>query len=156
MKRRCCKHVMCRTCMQHRKCMPCQRRERLCAAERLIQSYLSLPVSQTPPLCNDASTPQPLETQLSYPWKLHACRANYNYFLYILLYSFLSLFVAVFNCIIQNKSNCLHWQYFSILSVANIEKIVIWCLWHCHYLMPMANASNNSSFTGGVFYPSAR
>ena len=42
MKRRYCLHVMYRTCMKHRKCLPCQRRERLCAAERLIQSYLSL------------------------------------------------------------------------------------------------------------------
>ena len=50
MKRRYCKHVMCRMCMQHRQCMPCQRRERQCAAERLIQSYLSLLVSQIPPL----------------------------------------------------------------------------------------------------------
>ena len=59
-------HVTCvasvgRACkMQHRQCMPCQRRDRLCAAERLLQSYLSLLVSQTPPLCSDASPPQPL------------------------------------------------------------------------------------------------
>ena len=42
--------------------------------------------------------------QLSYQWKLHACRANNNYCLYFLLY----VFDTVFNCIIQNNSYCLH------------------------------------------------
>ena len=53
---RLCMHVMCLTCMQHRQCMPCQRRERLCAAGRLFQSYLSLLVSQTPSLGSDLTT----------------------------------------------------------------------------------------------------
>ena len=44
-----------------------QRHERLCAAERIIQSYLPLLVSQTPPLSSDASPPPALLTQLSYP-----------------------------------------------------------------------------------------
>ena len=43
--------------MQHRQCLSYQRRERLSAAERLIQSYLSLLLSQTPSLCSDASSP---------------------------------------------------------------------------------------------------
>ena len=101
MKRRYCKHVIFGTCMQQRQCMPCQCRERLCAAERLIQSYLSLLVSQTP---HSAATPHHhnrRETQLSYPWKLHACRANKNYFVYIFFYFLLSVFVIAFNCIIQ-------------------------------------------------------
>ena len=40
MERRYCKHVICQTCMQHWHCLSCQRRERLCAGEHLIQSYL--------------------------------------------------------------------------------------------------------------------
>ena len=47
----------------------------------------------------------------------------YLFFFYFLL----SVFVIVFNCIIQNKSYCLHRLYFS-----------------------MTNASNNASFTGGI------
>ena len=47
----------------------CQHRERLCAAECLIQSYLSLLVSQTPPLCSDASPPQPLGDAVVIPMK---------------------------------------------------------------------------------------
>ena len=92
MKRRYCKHVMCQTCMQHRQCMPCQLRERFCAAERLIQSYLSLLVSQTPSLSRDASPPQPLGDAVS---QLHACRAN-NYFLYIIFFIFCSLYLLLF------------------------------------------------------------
>ena len=77
-----------------------------CAADRLIQSYRSLLVSQAPPL---------LSYQLSYQLKLHACRANNNYFLYIYIYIYLLfVFGIVFNCIIQNNSYCSHWQYFSI------------------------------------------
>ena len=102
MKRRYCKHVICQTCMQQcshnchmihmttsavPQCLSCQRRERLCAAERIIQSYLPLLVPQTPSLCSNASPPPALLTQLSYPRKLHACRAN-NYFLYIFLLFF--------------------------------------------------------------------
>ena len=56
-------------CIQHRQCMPCQRRERMCATERLIQFYLSLMVSQTPPLCSDASPPQPLGDAVVIPMK---------------------------------------------------------------------------------------
>ena len=52
--------------------------------------------------------------QLSYPWKLHASRANNNYFQYILLNFMLYVFGIVSNCITQNNSYCLHWQYFSI------------------------------------------
>ena len=55
--------------------MPCQRRERLCAAERLIQSYLSLEQHQS------AATPHHhnhWEMQLSYPrskkWEENARR----------------------------------------------------------------------------------
>ena len=55
--------------MQHRQRTPCHRRERVCAAERLIQSYLSLLVSQTPPLCSDASPPQPLGDAVVIPMK---------------------------------------------------------------------------------------
>ena len=52
-----------------RQCMPCQRRDRLCAAELLIQSYLSLLVSQTPSLGSDASPPQPLGDAVVIPMK---------------------------------------------------------------------------------------
>ena len=66
------------------------------------------------------------ETPLSYPSKLHACRANNNYFLYIFFF-LLSVFVIVFNCIIQNNSYCLHWQYF-------------WCnyLWQMHQIIHLS------------------
>ena len=105
MKLRYCKHVMCWTCMQHakmqphRQCLSCQRRERLCVAERLIQSDPPLLVSQTPSLWRDASPPPALLTQLSYPWKLHACRANNNYFLYIYLY-FLLYVLLLFSIVL--------------------------------------------------------
>ena len=71
-----------------RQCLSCQRRERLCAAERIIQYYLPLLVSQTPSLGSDASPPLALLKQLSYPWKLHACRANHIYFLCIFILFF--------------------------------------------------------------------
>ena len=67
MNRRYCKHVICLTCMQHRQCLSCQHRERLCATESIIQSYLSFLVSQTPSLGSEASQPPALQTQLSYP-----------------------------------------------------------------------------------------
>ena len=75
--------------------------------------------------------------QLSYPWKLHACRANNYYFLHIVFTFLIYVFGIVFNCIIQNNSYCLHWQCFSIQ-------------------LSTANALNNSSFTGGVFFTQAR
>ena len=102
------------TMQPHRQCLSCQRRERLCAAESIIQFYLPLLVSQTPSLGNNASPPPALVTQLSYPWKLYACRANNYYFLYIFFYFLLYVFGIVLNCIIQNNSYCLHRQYFSI------------------------------------------
>ena len=75
------------------------------------------------------------EMQLPYPWNMHACKANNNWFLYIFLHFPLYVFGIVFNCIIQNNSYCLQWKYFSVL-------------------LSMANASNNSSFSGwGVLPP---
>ena len=56
---------------------------------------------------------------------------------YIYIFFFVLCIWYCFNCIIQNNSYCLHWQYFSIL-------------------LSTANAPNNSSFTGGVFYPSPK
>ena len=41
------------------------------------------------------------ETQLSYPWKLHKCRANNNYFLYISFYFLIYVFGIVLNCIFR-------------------------------------------------------
>ena len=102
------------TMQPHRQCLLCQRREWLSATELIIQSYLLLLVSQTPLLGSNASPPPALLTQLSYPWKLHACRANNNYFLYIYFYFLFYVFGIVLNCIIQNNSYCLHLQYFSI------------------------------------------
>ena len=76
----------------------------------------------------------------------HSCRTHENcmqadqiiIIFYILFFYFLLyVFGIVFNCIIQHNSYCLHRQYFSI--------------W-----VPIVNTSNNSSFTGGVFYPSPR
>ena len=100
------------TMQPHRQCLSRQHRERLCAAELIIQSYLPLLFSQIPSLGSDASPPPALLMQLSYPWKLHACQANNNYFQYIYIYFLLYVFGIVLNCIIQNNSYCLHWQYF--------------------------------------------
>ena len=63
-----------------------------------------------------------LETQLSYPWKLHVCRANNTYFIFIFLF-LLSVFVIVFNCIKQNRSYCLHWLYFSTFIITYDKSI---------------------------------
>ena len=52
------------------------------------------------------------EMQLSYPWKLHACRANNYCFLYIYFYFLLYVFGIVFNCIIRNNSYCLYLHFF--------------------------------------------
>ena len=46
-----------------------------------------------------ASPPPRCMRLLSYPWKLHACRANNNYFPYIFFYFLLYVFGIVFNCI---------------------------------------------------------
>ena len=97
------------TCMQHWQCLSCQRRARLCAGERGC-----VPVSATSSLLyhfsflkhNHSAAShhhhRRCETQLSYPWKLHACRANNNYlpYFYFLRY----VFGIGFSCIIQNKS----------------------------------------------------
>ena len=81
--------------------MPMQQcRWGLCAAELIIQSYLPLLVSQTPSLGSDASTPPALLTQLSYPWPLHACRANNNYFLYI-YFIFCSMYLVLFSIVLH-------------------------------------------------------
>ena len=62
-------YVTCQTCMQDCQCLPCQRRERLCAAELLSQSYLSLLVNQTPSLGSDASPPPALHEAVVVPMK---------------------------------------------------------------------------------------
>ena len=100
MKRRNCKHVMCRTCMQHRLlsvgsichanvvrgCVP------LSASSSLIYHFWFLKHHHS------AATPHHhnrWEMQLSYPWKLHTCRANNKYFLYI-FFIFCSLYLLLF------------------------------------------------------------
>ena len=55
------------TMQPHHQCLSCQRRESLCAAELIIQSYLPLLVSQTPSLGSNASPPPALLTQWLYP-----------------------------------------------------------------------------------------
>ena len=80
----------------HRQCLSCQRRERLCAAERIIQSYLPLLVSQTPSLGSDASPPPAMLMQLSYPWKLHACQAIF----YIFIFIFGSMHLVLFSIVL--------------------------------------------------------
>ena len=95
------------TCMQHWQCRSCQRRERLCAGERLVQSYLSLLVSQTTSLSSDASPP-PLRDTVVIPMKT-ACLQSEKLLFYIYIFIFLLYaFGIVFNCIIQNNSYCLH------------------------------------------------
>ena len=39
-------------------------------------------------------------TQLLYPWKLHACRANNNYFLYIFFCIFCSMYLVLFSIVL--------------------------------------------------------
>ena len=51
------------------------------------------------------------ETRLSYPWKLHACRANKNYFLYNLFYFWLyCMYLVLFSIVL----------YRTIVTVYNI------------------------------------
>ena len=38
--------------------------------------------------------------QLSYPWKLHACRANNNYFLYIFFHFFCTMYLVLFSIVL--------------------------------------------------------
>ena len=57
------------TMQPYRQCLSCQRRERLCAAERIIPSYLPHLVSQTPSHGSDASRPQPLQDAVVLPMK---------------------------------------------------------------------------------------
>ena len=51
-------------------CRSCQHRERLCAGEYLIQSYLSLLVSQTPSGGSDDLPPPPLHEAVATPMKI--------------------------------------------------------------------------------------
>ena len=85
---------------QHWQCLSCQRCELLCAAECIVQSFLPLLISQTPSFCSDASPPLAWLTQLSYPWKLQACRANSNYFLCILFFIFCSMYLVLFSIVL--------------------------------------------------------
>ena len=130
MKRRSCKHVMCRTCMQKCSHMPTSSVSAMPASWEIMCCWAHHPflsttsVSQTPTLGSDASPPPTLLTQLSYPWILHACRANDNYFLYIYFYFLLHWFGIVLNCIIQNNSYCLHRQYFSINYLRQMHQII--------------------------------
>ena len=75
------------------------------------------------------------ETQLLYPWKLNACRANNNYFPYIFCSLYLLLFLIVL--------------YRTIVTVYTDNICIYNYLWQMHQ-------NYNSSFTGGVFYPSPR
>ena len=66
-----------RRACKHWQCISCQRRERLCADEHLIQSFLSLLVSQTPSLGSDASPPQPLHGAVVVPMKTACMQSKY-------------------------------------------------------------------------------
>ena len=147
MKRRYCKHVMCRTCMQQCRCrlvQPHRQRVSCCSVVRgcvplsasssLIYHFWFLKHHHSAARHHHHRR---WETQLLYPCKLHACRANNNYFLYILFYFILYAFLIVFNCITQNNSYCLHQQYF----LYNY-------LWQMHQIIHLS--------CSGVFYPSPR
>ena len=105
MKLRYCEHVMCRMCMQQINNAATSPVSVMPASWEVVcswahhPSYLPLLVSQTPSLGGDASRPPALLTQLSYPWKPHACRANNNYFLYILFY-FLLMCMVLFSIVL--------------------------------------------------------
>ena len=123
-----CKHIMCRTChvhrcLQHRQCMPCQRCERLCAAERLIQSYLSLLVSQTPPLCSDASPPQPLGDAVVIENFMHADQIIIIFYIYIFI--FCSLYLLLFLIVL----------YRTIVTVYSDNMVLYNYLWQMHQII---------------------
>ena len=63
------RRALCMQSCKYRQCISCQRRERLCAGEHLIQSNVSLLVSQTPSLGSDASPPPPLHEAVVVPKK---------------------------------------------------------------------------------------
>ena len=98
MKRRYCKSVMCRTCMQHRIGSVCHASVvrgcvLLSASSSLIYHFWFLKHHQS------AATPHHhnrWEMQLSYPWKLHACRAKNNYYFLYIYFFFCSLYLLLF------------------------------------------------------------
>ena len=76
-----------------------QRRERLCAAELIILSYLPLLVSQTPSLGSDASPPPALLKQLSY--NKNCMRAEQIIIIFsIFIFIFCSLYLVLFSNIL--------------------------------------------------------
>ena len=93
MKRRDCKHVICQTCMQ------------LAATSAVCVMPVSWDV-----VCRWAPHPvlsitshhynRRWETQFSYPWKLHECRANNNYFRYI-FFTFYSMYLVLFSIVLH-------------------------------------------------------
>ena len=113
------------------------------ASREVVCRWASHPVLSMTSSFSNTITRQRRITTTAVAWG--CCRTHENcmhaeqiiiisrYFFYLLLF----VFGIVFNCIIQNNSYCLHWQYFSIE-------------------LSTANALNNSSFIGGVFYPRSR
>ena len=67
------------------------------------------------------------ETQLSYPWKLHACRANDNYFLYIFFF-FCSLYLLLF----------LNVFYRTIVTVYTANIFLYNYLWQMHQIIHLS------------------
>ena len=68
------------------------------------------------------------ETQLSYPWILHACSANNNYFLYILSFSFCSLYLLVFLIVL----------YRTIVTVYTDNIFLCNYLWQMHQIIHLS------------------
>ena len=80
--------------------MSCQRHERLCAAEHLIQSYPSLLVSQTPPLCSAASPPPPLGDS-SCRTHENCMHAEHIIVIFYIFFSFYSMYLVLFSIVLH-------------------------------------------------------
>ena len=86
------------TMQPHRQCLSCQRRERLCAAERIIQPYLPLLLSQTPSLGSEASPPPALLTFSTHENCMHAEQIIIIF--YILFFIFCSMYLVLFSIVL--------------------------------------------------------
>ena len=136
MKRQYSKHVMCRTrtCMKHRQCLPCQLRERLCAAERLIQSHLSLLVSRTPPLCRVGITTTTAIGRCSCTHENCSCthenciHAEQIIIFYIIFFIFCSMYLVLFSIAL----------YRTIVSVYTDNIFLCNYLWQIHQIIHLS------------------
>ena len=67
------------------------------------------------------------DTQLSYPWKLHACRANNNYFLHI-FFIFCSMYLVLFSIVL----------YRTIVTIYTDNIFLYNYLWQMHQIIHLS------------------